>query len=136
MTRPLFLSRVSGYVFFLVFFVFANGVSYAQPPEGSPHSINITVENRKVTGEKNIRLTQGDKVDLIWTTDEPLTIHLHGYDLEASLKPEEKSIMRLDAHATGRFPVTVHGNHAAQSSHSHSHGGTEITLIYLEIYPE
>jgi len=34
-----------------------------------------------------VRVRQGDDVTIRWTTDKPLTIHLHGYDLEAKLTP-------------------------------------------------
>lgn len=136
MTHPFPFSSVRWHHFLLPFFILATNAAYAQSSEASTHSFNITIENHKVTREKNIRVTQGDRVTLVWTTDEPLTVHLHGYDVEASLKLGMENIMRIDAHATGRFPVTVHGNHAAQSGHAHSHGSAEITLIYLEVYPE
>jgi len=34
-----------------------------------------------------IRVKQNDVVKLEWRTDKPLTVHLHGYDIEQELQP-------------------------------------------------
>ena len=70
-----------------------------------------------------IRVRQGDEVILRWSTDEPVEVHLHGYDIEKKLKPGTPTTMWFVAVATGRFPVTRHRN------------GEEATLGYLEVYP-
>jgi FtsP/CotA-like multicopper oxidase with cupredoxin domain len=73
-----------------------------------------------------IRVRQGDDVTLRWTADGPLTIHLHGYDIEKTVPVAgEPTIMRFTARATGRFPIEVH-----RASH-----GQEKTLGYLEVHP-
>jgi FtsP/CotA-like multicopper oxidase with cupredoxin domain len=72
-----------------------------------------------------VRVRQGDDVTLRWTTDRPLTIHLHGYDLEEKLMPDKPVSMRLTARATGRFPIEIH---------PHRPGGSG-TIAYLEVYP-
>lgn len=72
-----------------------------------------------------IRVHQGDEVTLRWTVDAPLTIHLHGYDIEKRLTPPGPSVMRFLARATGRFPIAIHG----------SAGAPEVVLGYLEVYP-
>lgn len=72
-----------------------------------------------------MRVRQGDDVTLRWTTDKPLTIHLHGYDLEEKLMPNKVVSMRLTAGATGRFPIEIH---------PHRSGGSG-TIAYLEVYP-
>jgi hypothetical protein len=71
-----------------------------------------------------IRVRQGDDVILRWSTDEPLEIHLHGYDVHKELKPGSVTTMWFVATATGRFPIT-----------RHRHGGEEATLAYLEVHP-
>jgi FtsP/CotA-like multicopper oxidase with cupredoxin domain len=72
-----------------------------------------------------MRVRQGDDVTLRWTTDRPLTVHLHGYDLEQKLAPGKPVSMRLTARATGRFPIEVH---------AHGPGGDR-TIGYLEVHP-
>ena len=100
-------------------------VSYAE----DINRIEVTVEQRKVMGDKDvIRVTQGETVELVWQTDESANLHLHGYDIEFSITPDEPTIIRLTAHATGRFPVTSHG---FGGGHDHGHA----TLLYLEVYP-
>ena len=55
-----------------------------------------------------IRVRQGDAVKLRWTTDRPIILHLHGYDIEAKVEPGAVAEMAFAARATGRFPVEEH----------------------------
>jgi hypothetical protein len=73
--------------------------------------------------EQLIRADQGDDIVLRWSADEPITIHLHGYDIEKDLKPGAVTTMSFVATATGRFPITRHGH------------GEETPLAYLEVHP-
>lgn len=91
--------------------------------------IDVTIAGRKVTLDKNtVRVTQGQKIQLRWVTDESTEIHVHGYDVKTSIVPGVTSTTTIDAHAAGRFPITSHG------FGGHGHGG-ETTLLYLEVYP-
>jgi hypothetical protein len=76
-------------------------------------------------GKQVVKVRQGDEVTLRWTTDAPLTIHLHGYDIERELSPDRAVSMQLSARVTGRFPIEIHPRG----------GGRERTLGYLEVYP-
>ncbi|HEX9585364.1 MAG TPA: hypothetical protein VGB36_12755 [Gammaproteobacteria bacterium] len=38
-----------------------------------------------------------------------MELHLHGYDLEIHVRPDEPAAMVIKATATGRFPITSHG---------------------------
>jgi hypothetical protein len=92
--------------------------------------IEITIHNRRVVREDNvIRVTQGEKVELVWTTDESASLHLHGYDIEFNVTPLAPTPVAFIAHATGRFPVTSHG---FQNQQGHGHD----TLLYIEVYPK
>jgi len=75
--------------------------------------------------QRLIRIRQNDEVTLRWTSDVPLVVHLHGYDLERTLAPGATVTMTFHARATGRFPITVHGLRQRQ----------EATLGYLEVHP-
>jgi hypothetical protein len=68
-------------------------------------------------------VSQGDDLVLRLSTDAPLTIHLHGYDIEKQLTPGAVTTVWLVATATGRFPITRHS------------GGGETPLAYLEVQP-
>jgi hypothetical protein len=91
--------------------------------------IEVQIEDRKVVAPSEvIRLTEGDVIELRWTSDEPVKLHLHGYDLKIDVRPDEPAMMVVDAYAAGRFPITSHGWGEG------SHGDTALT--YLEVYPD
>lgn len=75
-----------------------------------------------------IRVTQGDTVKLRWTTDRPITLHLHGYDIEKRVEPNAVTEMIFVARATGRFPVE---EHRAHTGHAHE----EAPLVRIEVRP-
>ena len=91
--------------------------------------VALEVVGGKIDGSDVIRLTQGDQAELRWLTDQAIDIHLHGYDIETKVNPGAPASMRFTAHATGRYPVTMHG-------HSHGGGHSEKTLLYLEVHPK
>ena len=97
----------------------AVGVAMAEP-----RVFELTIKNGRLPeNQRLVRVRQGDEVTLKWTTDRALTLHLHGYDLEAKLGPETPVDMPFTAHATGRFPIEIHG------------AGMEHTIGHLEVHP-
>jgi FtsP/CotA-like multicopper oxidase with cupredoxin domain len=75
-------------------------------------------------GAPTLRLRQGETVELHWSSDRPVVLHLHGYGIEAQAAPGSPATMRLAARVAGRFAVETHradGRHAA--------------LLYLEVHP-
>ncbi len=95
---------------------------------GEIKQVRLQIQNRQLseTGE-TVRLSQGDRIELHWVSDEPAELHLHGYDITLKVVPGKTGVMALAADVPGRFPVTAHG---LDGGHGHQ------TLIYLEIYPE
>ncbi len=73
---------------------------------------------------KIIKVTKGDKLAIIWSADRSTRVHIHGYDIRAVVAADRKSVSAFTAHATGRFPVTVHGA-----------GGRHVTLLHVEVHP-
>lgn len=97
--------------------------------EAAPRVIEVRIENRQVVEPKAaITATQGEVIELRWTSDEAVELHLHGYDMELDLSPGEPASMVVEAYATGRFPVASHG--WGDGGH-----GDE-ALIFLEVYPQ
>jgi hypothetical protein len=80
-------------------------------------------DGRLPESQRVLRVRQGDDVTLRWTTDRPVTLHFHGYDLEAKLVPQTPVELRFTARATGRFPLEIHGP------------GMERTVGHLEVHP-
>jgi FtsP/CotA-like multicopper oxidase with cupredoxin domain len=81
-------------------------------------------DGKLTAGERTVRLTRGQTVELAWTSNQAAVLHLHGYDLDAAPTPGAPQVMRFVARATGRFPVEIHGP-----------SGRHTTLIYVEVYP-
>ena len=103
------------------------GLVLASEPGLSKSNIRQTIAleiiKRKVTAaKKTIRITEGEEVQIKWTTDETVELHLHGYNIRALAKPGQTASMNFRAHTAGRFPI---------SAHSFGHR----TMIYLEVYP-
>lgn len=104
-------------------------------------TINMEIKHGKLTGEKLIRVNQGDTVTLRWSTDEPAGIHLHGYDIEKTLSPGETTQMTFTADATGKFDITLHPaeedeHPQATPGQSHnSHAEAETVIASLEVHP-
>lgn len=95
---------------------------------------DVRIEQRTAAPDL-VRVYQGDIVTLRWITDEPVTLHLHGYDIELAVSPDEAAEMTFEAFATGRFPIEAH-RFGEPGDHHHGHEGEETTLLYLEVLPE
>jgi len=80
---------------------------------------------------RRVRVTQGDVVRLLWSVDRPVTVHLHGYDIERKLEPGTVGEMTFTARATGRFPVHAHATGERAGDRLHE----EAPLLYVEVYP-
>lgn len=94
---------------------------------------DIVIENRHIKGGlTKITVYQGQWLRLVWLSDEPVDIHLHGYDIQLRIEANIPADMTLKAHATGRFPITSHGFGPQKGKgEKHQHGA----LLYLEVYP-
>ena len=104
------------------------GIAVAQTAEVA---FDLRIERGRVAANMRlIRVRQGDAVKLRWTTDRPIILHLHGYDIEAKVEPGAVTEMAFTARATGRFPIEEHRPNAKGG---HSHG--EAPLVRIEVYP-
>ena len=93
-------------------------------------SFDLKVERGRVAENMRlIRVKQGDVVTLRWTSDQPLVLHLHGYDIEKRVAPGPAAEMTFTAYATGRFPIHVHAQGTGDRAHE------EAPLANVEVYP-
>lgn len=99
----------------------------AAPADASaPKVLAISIVNGAVVGSENtIRVQQGDDVELRLSSDKPMELHLHGYDIEVKLSPQSPAVMSFKASIPGRFPVEAHGTAPARSR----------PVLYLEVSP-
>ena len=103
-------------------------LAQAQTPEVV---FDFKIENGRVAERmRRVRVSQGDAVRLRWSTDRPIILHLHGYDIETKVMPGAVAEMAFIARATGRFPVE---EHKPDATGTHSHG--EVPLVRLEVRP-
>ena len=114
-------------VLFLIIAIILLGMVWQPAPANeSTHPLFLLhVTGNEVAGvEGPIRVNQDDTVTLRWSAEAYAELHLHGYDIKAKIEPGATYDMVIEAHASGRFPIT-----------SHTAGGEHITLQYLEVYP-
>ena len=78
-------------------------------PEGSPQdrTFDVSIEGGEMSPEE-ISVDEGDTVTLRVSSDKPVELHMHGYDVEQKVEPGEKAELRFDADLTGRFEIEDH----------------------------
>jgi FtsP/CotA-like multicopper oxidase with cupredoxin domain len=96
----------------------------AAEPAGKAFELAIA-KGRVDAAQQTVRVKKGDKVELRWTSDRRIALHLHGYDIEVTVTPEAPAVMSFQARIAGRYPVSEHG-------HGSRH---ERPLLYLEVLP-
>jgi hypothetical protein len=105
----------------------ALGANLAQVP-APVRTFDIRIVERRVAqAQRVLRATEGERVELRWSADEALVLHLHGYHIEARVAPGEPAVMAFTARLTGRFPVALHG----EGGEKHRHRA----LLHVEIHP-
>lgn len=72
---------------------------------------DVEIEGGAMSPEE-ISVEEGDRVTLRLTSDSPVEVHLHGYDLEEEVSPGEETTLSFDAELTGRFEIEDHGTDA------------------------
>jgi len=104
----------------------------AQQPAPA-RKLDLIIRNAHVTGEDiarpaqgapTLRFRSGDQIDINWTVDAVMDLHLHGYRLDVRAMPGVPALMAFRARATGRFPLETHD---AQGRHR--------TILYIEVHP-
>jgi hypothetical protein len=104
------------------------GIAAAQTPEVA---FDLRIERGTVAPSMRlIRVREGDAVKLRWTSDRPIVLHLHGYDIEARVQPGKVAEMAFTARATGRFAIE---EHRPDDRGGHTHG--EAPLARIEVHP-
>ena len=91
----------------------------------------LTIANSRLPENMRlIRVKQNDVVKLDWSSDKPISVHVHGYDIEKDIKPGTVTQMMFVARATGRFTVEPHIGKTPAGGHAHGD-----VLVTIEVYP-
>jgi hypothetical protein len=90
-------------------------------------TLDLTIRHWQLSkGMRTIKVQEGDAVTLRLCVDRPMTLHLHGYDIERRVEPGAVTDITFMANATGRFPLEIHiGDHAEARG----------PIAYVEVYP-
>src|SRR2546423_5433149 len=103
----------------------------------SDREFELSIVARRIEGTPStIRVKRGEAVVLRWRTDEPVSLHVHGYDIQARVSPGAATRMRFEATVAGRFAITAHEFGAVAEHQTPAQKHREITLLYLEVLPE
>ena len=110
------------------------GGTHAVPAQTQPAGVQrfvIAIKNRRVDpASHDVRVRQGDSVELTFTSDEAAELHLHGYDQFLTVAPNVPATLRIDAKTAGRFSLEAHG-----FGRNAARGGSHVVLLYLEVHP-
>ena len=99
---------------------------------------DLTISDGKLDLDPSvIQVKQGDTVTLRIDGDELGTFHLHGYDLEVDVSPDDTASVEFTADATGAFRITFHGAGEGEegAEHQEEGEGEEVTIASLEVQP-
>ena len=68
--------------------------------------------NEGIMSPPEVTVYEGDQVNLQITSDRPIEVHLHGYDLTEEVEPGETAELSFEATDTGRFAIEDHNTDA------------------------
>ena len=98
----------------------------------------ISIRDRRVEGSAStLRVKRGETVLLRWRTDEAVSLHVHGYDVQANLSAASPDVHAL--RSDGRRSLPDHGTRIrrrGRPDRSRPKSHREVTLLYLEVLPE
>ncbi len=93
-------------------------------------TFDIRIEHGRIPDSMRLmRVHEGDSVTLRWTSDRPLVVHLHGYEIEKHVGPDAVTGLAFTANATGRFPIEIHVRGTGGAAHE------DAPLAMIEVYP-
>jgi len=76
---------------------------------GERRVFELAIHNGEASPKSPVfSVVQNDEVVVQIASDQPMHIHLHGYDIESDVPPNAITWLRFRATATGRFPVEAH----------------------------
>jgi FtsP/CotA-like multicopper oxidase with cupredoxin domain len=80
--------------------------------EPQERAYDVAIENGAMSPVE-VSVEEGDQVTLRLTSDSPVEVHLHGYDLEEEVLPGEETVLSFEAEISGRFEIEDHETETA-----------------------
>jgi hypothetical protein len=113
----------------LLFVIVVVATADALAAEPAERMFELAVVNGAVAPEVRVlRAVKNERVHLVISCDTACVIHLHGYNLEATVPAGGRVELTLIAKATGRFAINRHDTAESPSGHRH-----DKALAYLEV---
>jgi hypothetical protein len=108
----------------LVALVLLGTIAGAATAASSP-SFSVELKGGRVKGDETLKVHQGDQVQVRLSSDQPMVLHLHGYDIDVKVAPPTPALLTFKADVAGRFPV-----------HEHREGaGNHRAVLFIEVHP-
>lgn len=107
MRRTLILSILALVVLGGLFFALRPDQTGSGP---EARTIDVVIRGDSMTPAE-ISVGEGDTVTLRITADEETEVHVHGYDLEQEVAPNEPATVEFEAELTGRFEIEDESTH-------------------------
>ena len=97
--------------------------------------IELTIIEGTLSGNSPITVKQGDLVHFHVTSDTNGVLHLHGYEMEHRVDPNETTMFDLMAESTGRFKLAFHAEDLEDDAHNHDHAHEELFAVMFIVLP-
>jgi hypothetical protein len=68
----------------------------------------VLKDGKLASGQSVIQVHRGEQVVLRIKSNTADELHLHGYDLQARITPQETAVLEFSANRTGRFTLELH----------------------------
>lgn len=100
-------------------------IAGAAATAASSRSFSVELAAGRAKGDETLKVRQGDQVQVRFSSDQPVVLHLHGYNIDAKVAPPAPALMTFKADLAGRFPV-----------HEHRQGaGNHRAVLFIEVHP-
>ena len=83
----------------------------ASSGEARERNVDVSIADGEMD-PRVVSAVEGDTVTLNLSAEEPVEVHLHGYDIEEEVEPDEPVEVSFDADLTGRFDIEDHETEA------------------------
>ena len=111
-------------------------VACAPASEPEDRTFDLEIADGALSDPGDLAVKQGDTVTINWNADEPVNVHLHGYDIEVEAAPDEPGIMTFEADATGGFSITLHELGAGSHEHEDDDHDADSGEMCIEPIPD
>jgi hypothetical protein len=91
----------------------------------SSPSLSVELKGGRVKGDDTLKVHKGDQVRVRLSSDRPMVLHLHGYDIEVKVAPPTPALLTFKADVAGRFPMQEHREGA----------GHHRAVLFIEVHP-